>query len=428
VPGVISARVYHLSRLPNGLTIASADLPHMASVAVGLWTGVGGRYEPERISGAAHFIEHLLFKGTQQRTAKEISEAVEGVGGYLNAFTTEEHTCFHARAHARRFDELIDVLSDMFLNSRFAAADVSKERDVIKEEIAMYRDQPAQFVHDLLHEMLWPNQPLGRALTGTEKTLDNTRRSDLLDFFHTNYTAANTLVAVAGPMRHAEIVRRFQKLGRKFRDGKKPGFLPALAQQTAPGVRLHRKKTEQTQIALGIRACSRHDDRRFPLRLLNAILGESMSSRLFQILREEKGLAYSVYSSWAFMEDTGAVTISAGLDHDNLDKSLRIIVRELRSLRDKPVSRAELRRARDFVIGQMELSLEGTENQMNWLGESLLAYGKIITPAQMKERLCSVTVASVRTVAREFFRPERLNLAIVSPLEKSARLDELLAW
>jgi len=400
----------------------------MASVAVGLWVGVGGRYEPAEISGVAHFIEHMLFKGTVRRTAREISEAVEGVGGYLNAFTTEEHTCFHARAHASRFNELLDVLADMFLNSRFSPADISKERDVIKEEIAMYRDQPHQLVHDLLHETLWPDHPLGRPLTGTEKTLDNIRRSDVLDFFHINYAAPNTLLVAAGPLRHGEVLRRFKKFAGKFGAGKPLAFVPAGSEQIAPFVRLHTKHIEQTQLALGVRACSRHDERRFALRVLNAIVGESMSSRLFQILREDKGLAYSVYSSWAFMEDTGALTISAGLDHGDLEKSLRIVVRELRSLAETPVSNGELRRARDFIIGQMELSLEGTENQMNWLGESLLAYGKIMTPAEAKDRVAAVTAAAVRGAAREFFVPSRLNLALVSPLEKSGRLGELLSW
>jgi predicted Zn-dependent peptidase len=421
-------RVYHVTRLSSGLRIATAELPHMASVAVGLWAGVGGRYEAAEFSGAAHFIEHLLFKGTARRTAKEISEAVEGVGGYLNAFTTEEHTCFHARAHASRFGELLDVLTDMFLNSRFTLADIAKERDVIKEEIAMYRDQPAQLVHDLLHETLWPEHPLGRALTGTEKTLDNLHRGELLKFFGENYAAPNTLLVVAGPLRHTEVLRQCRKLAGKFRGGKKPAFLPATTQQTAPAVRLYTKPTEQTQLALGIRACSRHDDHRFALRVLNAIVGESMSSRLFQILREDKGLAYSVYSSWAFMEDTGALSISAGLDHGDLEKSLRIIARELRTLAETPVKNGELRRARDYVIGQMELNLEGTESQMNWLGESLLAYGKIVTPGEAKDRLAAVSNAAVRGAARAFFRPERLNLALVSPLEKSAHLSEHLAW
>ena len=425
-PPVISARVYQLTRLPNGLTIASAEMPHMASVAVGLWVGIGGRYEPERLSGTAHFIEHLLFKGTERRSAKEISEAVEGVGGYLNAFTTEENTCFHARAHASRFEELLDVLVDMFAHSRFAPADITKERAVIKEEIAMYHDQPAQYVHDLLHEALWPNHPLGRALTGTKKSLDGLKRPDLLEFFRANYVAPNTLLVVAGPLRHAAVVRAVKKFAGKFSAGKKPALIPVVAQQTAPVVRLHTKSVEQTQMALGVRACSRHDERRHALRVLNALVGESMSSRLFQVLREDKGLVYNVYSGWAFLEDTGALTISAGLDHDDLEKSLRIILRELRRFTETPVPAAELRRARDFLIGQMELSLESTENQMNWVGESLLDYGKIIPPAATRECLARVTAAEVRAAARDFFRPEQLTLAVISPLAKSAGLEKCL--
>ncbi|HMJ90311.1 MAG TPA: pitrilysin family protein [Candidatus Acidoferrum sp.] len=420
--------MHQITRLSNGLIIATAEMPYMASVAVGLWVGVGGRFEPTEISGVAHFIEHLLFKGTGRRSAKQISEAVEGVGGYLNAFTTEENTCFHARAHADRTNDLLDVLVDMFVNSRFAPADISKERDVIKEEIAMYQDQPQQLVQDLLHETLWPNHPLGRPLTGTEKTLNAIRRTDLLGFLRTNYGTGNTVLAVAGPLRHADVLRRCKKLVGKFSDGKKPAFVPADAQQNAPVVHLQTKKTEQTQLALGVRACSRHDERRFAVRVLNAIVGESMSSRLFQILREDKGIAYSIYSSWAFMEDTGALTISAGLDHDDIEKSLRIIARELRKLGETPVGSAELRRARDFVIGQMELSLEGTENQMNWVGESLLGYGRILDPREVKQRLAAVSAAEVRSAAREFLQPQRLNLALVSPLEKTLGLEKLLRW
>jgi predicted Zn-dependent peptidase len=403
-------------------------MPHMASVAVGLWVGVGGRYEPAEISGVAHFIEHLLFKGTAKRSAKQISEAVEGIGGYINAFTTEEVTCFHARAHHERFSELLDVLSDMFLASRFSPADISRERGVIKEEIAMYRDQPQQLVHELLHESLWPGQPLGRPLTGTEETLDRVRRSEMLEFFNANYVASNSLLVVAGPLSHREVCRQFSRYARKFRKAKKPTFLPASNNQSAPIVHLHTKKTEQAQLALGIRACSRHDERRHALRVLNAILGESMSSRLFQLLREEKGLAYSVYSSWAFMEDTGAVTVSAGLDTEDVEKALRLTLRELRRLAEEPPGGAELRRARDYLIGQMELNLEGTESQMNWVGETLLGYGRIVPPAHAKDRLAAVTAAQVRAAARDFFRPERLTLALVSPLEKGEALTKLMHW
>ena len=418
--------MYHLTRLQNGLTIATAEMPHMASVAVGLWVGIGGRYEPERLSGTAHFIEHLMFKGTSRRSAKEISEAVEGVGGYLNAFTTEENTCFHARAHASRFEELLDVLVDMFVHSRFAPADITKERAVIKEEIAMYRDQPAQYVHDLLHESLWPNHPLGRALTGTKKSLDGIKRTDLLEFFRDHYVAPNTLLVVAGPLRHAGVVRAVRKFAGAFSPGKKPVLIPVVEEQAAPVVRVHVKKVEQTQLALGVRICSRHDERRHALRVLNALVGESMSSRLFQILREDKGLVYNVYSSCDFLEDTGALTVSAGLEHDDLEKSLRLVLRELRRFTETPVPAAELRRARDYLIGQMELSLEGTENQMNWVGESLLDHGKIIPPSATRERLARVTAAEIRNVARDFFRPERLTLAVISPLAQRAALEKCL--
>jgi predicted Zn-dependent peptidase len=420
--------VYHLTRLPDGPTIATAEMPHMASVAVGLWVGVGGRYEPADHSGVAHFIEHLLFKGTERRSAKQISESVEGIGGYINAFTTEEVTCFHARAHYKRFSELLDVLCDMFLASRFSPADISRERGVIKEEIAMYRDQPQQLVHELLHESLWPNQPLGRPLTGTEESLDRVRRPEMLAFFKANYVASNTLLVVAGPRSHREVCREFNRYVRKFRQARKPTFVPASNEQLAPIVHLHPKKTEQAQLALGIRACSRHDERRHALRVLNAILGESMSSRLFQLLREEKGLAYSVYSSWAFMEDTGALTVSAGLDTDDVEKALRLTLREMRRIAEDPPGSAELRRARDYLIGQMELSLEGTEAQMNWVGETLLGYGKIVPPAQTRDRLAAVTASEVRAAARDFFRPERLTLALVSPLEKGDTLQKLMHW
>jgi predicted Zn-dependent peptidase len=400
----------------------------MASVAVGLWVGVGGRYEPAEVSGVAHFIEHLLFKGTERRSARQISEAVEGIGGYINAFTTEEVTCFHARAHHSRFSELLDVLSDMFLASRFAPADISRERGVIKEEIAMYRDQPQQLVHELLHESLWPDQPLGRPLTGTEESLDRVRRPEMLSFFRANYVGSNTLLVVAGPVSHRDVCRQFGRYARHFSKARKPTFAPASNDQQAPRLHLHAKKTEQAQLALGIRACSRHDERRHALRLLNAILGESMSSRLFQLLREDKGLAYSVYSSWAFMEDTGALTVSAGLDAEDVEKALRLTLREMRRMTELPPSAAELRRARDYLIGQMELNLEGTENQMNWVGETLLGYGRIIPPAQTRDRLAAVTASAVRAVARDFFRPERLTLAVVSPLENGSALEKLMRW
>jgi predicted Zn-dependent peptidase len=418
--------MYQVTRIPNGLTVATAEMPHMASVSVGLWVGVGGRYEPKDLNGVSHFIEHMLFKGTRKRSAKAISQAVEGIGGYLNAFTSEENTCFYSKARHDKFEELLDVLMDMFLNSVFETAEIDKERDVIKEELAMYLDQPHHHVQELLNETLWPDHPLGRSLTGTERTLDGMSRRHLLNYQDENYVTGTTLIVAAGNLRHDKVVKAVRRYVDRFPRGKRPGFQPFDSQQSAPRVRLFTKDTAQMQLALGIRACSRHDERRFALRVLNTILGENMSSRLFQVLREDHGLTYSIHSGLSFFDEVGTLTVSAGLDTDKLPQALKLIMRELRRCSETAPTPAELRRARDYLIGQLDIGLESTENQMTWLGEQLLAYGKIISPAEAKQRLSEVTPPQVRRVAREFFRPDRMNLAIVSPLKDSKGLVELL--
>jgi predicted Zn-dependent peptidase len=419
--------MYKVTRLENGLTVATAEMPHMASVSLGIWVGVGGRYEPAALSGASHFIEHLLFKGTQRRSAREISQAVEGIGGYLNAFTSEEHTCFYAKVRHDQFGRVLDVLADMFLHSAFDPEEMDKEREVIKEELAMYMDQPQQYVQELLNATMWPDQPLGRSITGTIQSLDGLGREKLLDYQKQNYVAPATLVAVGGRITHREAVAAVGKYARKFARGARPCCAPAVSTQTKPALRLLSKNTEQTQIALGIRACSRHDERRFALRLLNAVLGENMSSRLFQCVREEHGLAYSIYSANSFFDDAGDIVIAAGLDMDNLEKALRLILRELKRLAAQLVPAAELRRARDYLIGQLDLSLENSESQMMWAGEQWLGYGKIVHPDDFKKRLSAVTATQVRAAARDFFRPDRLNLALISPLKTAAGLERILS-
>jgi predicted Zn-dependent peptidase len=351
---------------------------------------------------------------------------VEGIGGYLNAFTSEEMTCYHSKARHDRFDELLDVLTDMFLNSRFDPVEIDKERSVIKEELAMYLDQPQHRVQELLNETLWPDHPLGRPLTGTEKTLDYLTRARLVNYQRRNYVADRTILAAAGRLRHSRAVAAVKRLARRFPQGKTPISPPAAWNQRRPIVRLFTKATEQTQIALGIRTCSRHDERRYALRLLNTMLGENMSSRLFQVIREDRGLAYSIYSSLNYFDDAGTLTISAGLDLGNLATTLKLVMRELRRMRDTPPPAAELRRAKDYVIGQMDLGLEGTDNQMMWLGEQLIGYGRILQPETIKRRLRAVTAGEVREAARDFLRPEHLNLALVSPLKSDRGLQKLL--
>ena len=422
--------MHRLTRLPNGLSVATATMPHMASVSLGVWVGVGSRFETAAQGGASHFIEHLLFKGTRQRTARQISEEVEGLGGYLNAYTSEDHTCFHAKARADRFPALLDVLMDMFLASRFAPAEIAKERAVIKEERASYRDQPQHLVQDLLNESLWPGHPLGRPIEGTPESLDGLNRSRLREFFSANYVANNTVIVAAGKLTHAELIRAVTPFAKHFPTGPRPMCEPvsdaAVPPASLPRVRLHTKATEQTQLALGIRAVSRHDERRFPLRLLNALLGECMSSRLFQSLREDRGIAYDIHSSVSSFADCGDLSIYAGVDDDKLEQVLRLITAELRRLTEKVPPASEVRRARDYVIGQFDLALEGTEPHMAWLGEQLIGHGKLFPVAHARERLAAVTPAQVRAVARDIFRSDRLHLALVSPLKNAAHLIPLL--
>lgn len=415
-----------ITRLGNGLTIATVEMPYMTSVSVGIWIGVGSRHEGASMNGVSHLIEHMLFKGTGRRSARAISQAVEGAGGYMNAFTSEEMTCVHARACHEHFTDVLDVLMDMFLHSRFAPEDLNKERDVIKEEMAMYLDEPQHRVQELLNATLWPDQPLGRPITGTNRSLDGLTRDAVLSYLREHYTSNAVLLVVAGRVRHARVLEAVSRYADSFTVGPTVPFLPAVSSQEKPRISLHRKKGEQTQLALGFRAFSRRDPRRHALRLLSIILGENMSSRLFQLVREDRGLAYSIYSAPSFFSDAGDFVISAGLDADKLARTLKLILNELSRLRNKGPSPGELRRAVDYVIGQVSLSLEGTESQMNWLGEQLLGYGRLVPISQIKRRLASVTSAEIRLVAREVFQPRNLNLALVSPLNGTESLYRLI--
>jgi predicted Zn-dependent peptidase len=420
--------MFKITQLPNGVRVATAEMPHMDSITLGVWVGVGGRYESARLSGASHFIEHLLFKGTQRRSAKQISQTVEGVGGYLNAFTGEENTCYYAKASHEHFDVVFDVLVDMYLHSRFAAADIDKERGVIKEELLMYHDQPDHYVHELLNETLWPGHPLGRSLTGTAKSLDGMDRSGLLGFKQKKYVAANTVVAVAGHCEHNDIVRRVEKTLTLPKNGRSPAFEPIRDVQKGVRLRFFTKSCEQSHLAIGIRGYSRHDPRRYALKSLSVILGENMSSRLFQTIREKHGLAYSIQSSTSYLSDTGALLISAGLDTKRLQPAVALILKELRKMSKQPPSAVELQRAKDYAIGQMRMGLESTANRMMWLGEHLLAYGAIQTPAEVEKHIAAVKATDVQKAAADIFRDNGLNVAVVTPSKDEKAISSLLSF
>lgn len=402
-------------------------MPQAASVSLGVWCGVGSRHESAAENGSAHFIEHLLFKGTTRRSAQQIVAEVEGIGGYLNAYTSEDHTCYYARARADRWRTLLDVLWDMFTEPAFPAPEVRREREVIKEERAMYLDDPHHLALEILGRAMWPTHPLGRPIEGTEENLDLLRRGSLMKFWRRHYTAGNTCVVAAGALSHKRLVGAVRALSRGLERGVTAGFAAAKHDQDRPVVAVERRDIDQTQVALGIRTAGRDDPRRYALRLLNAVLAENMSSRLYQVLRERHGLAYSVASCTNTFADAGDLTITVGVDSERLPRAMDLLRRELRRLQRSGVSTGELRQAVDYVIGQFDLYLESTENYMTWLGEAVAGNGRIVSPSVVKRRLRRVTVEQVQAVARDFLRPERMTLALVTPRKGDRDLERFLA-
>jgi predicted Zn-dependent peptidase len=405
-----------VSTLPNGLQVASCSMPFSQTVAVGLWCAVGARFESSRLNGISHFVEHLLFKGTKKRSSRQISEEIEGIGGDLNAFTDEERTCYYAAASSDHFPRVAGVLADMYQNSRFDRVEIERERGVIVEEIEMVRDEPAQYVHELLNEQTWKGHPLARAITGTKKSLASITRNDLLDHMRSHYHAGRTIFTAAGAVDHDEVVKLASKfLGRlpSQPKGNSPRSLIVPKPQTAPRVLIAPRESQQSQIALSFRGVGVRDSRRHIASLLNIILGGNMSSRLFQELRERRGLCYSVSSSLSTYADCGSFDISLGLDEGNVTKAMKLILKECRRIAEKGVSVAELRRACDYSIGTSRMALERAATQNYRLGTLLLTLGRIIPPEEVYATLAKVTPSEIQNLAQEIFRSETISLAMI---------------
>lgn len=394
----------------------------MHSVAIGLWTGLGSRHECAQTSGAAHFIEHLLFKGTPSRDAATIAREIERIGGSVNAFTSEDHTCYYVTGPAERTEHLCDVLCDMYSHPLIQANDVDLERDVIKEEIAMVRDQPSQWLEDLLSEAAWGNDhPLGRTITGTPETLDGMNRDTLLAAHATGYVGAQTVATVAGRIEnHAALDILSQRLA-----DLPAGQPTAMAPAPSPGCpsRIEVDDIEQAHLAIGFHSAGRHDESRYALKLLNVILGENMSSLLFQKLREQEAVCYSVQSDVMTFDDTGLLHIYAAVDPKNLDRTLTVTTETLADLIATDIDETTVEDAKTYVIGQSRIALESTSSQMMWAGESLLSYGRVRDPEISHDRIAAVTAEEMRTIAATLFTPENLVLAAVTPKQCVAPLE-----
>ncbi|MDD5747308.1 MAG: pitrilysin family protein [Candidatus Omnitrophica bacterium] len=417
--------MYTISKLKNGLKLASHSLANTRSVAIGVWVGVGGRYEPEVHSGISHFFEHCVFKGTRRRSYRQIKESIEGVGGQLNGFTSEEVTCFLAKVLTRHVPLACDVLLDMVLDPRLSPRDVEKERRVIIEEIKMYNDLPQHVAYDRLLQLLWPGHPLGRNLAGNFSSLSHIGCPELRAHQARYCGADNLLISACGNITHATLMRHVngvlrQKSPELVESGTEK-FLPLSVKQEQAQVVFESKNTQQTHLCLGFHAPRRDAPQRYAVTLLHIILGANMSSRLFNEVREKKGYAYEIGTSLRKFNDGGAFVVHAGVVNEKAAAAGGVIVNELRRICDQAVGDDELKRAKDYYVGQFTMGLEDNSEHMIWLGENIMTRGKPEYPAGIIRGIQRVGKNEVRDAARMIFKTATANLAIVGPYNKNSR-------
>jgi predicted Zn-dependent peptidase len=412
--------VYQKTVLDNGLRILTSTMPHTRSVSVGFFVSVGSRYEDEKKNGITHFLEHMLFKGTTKRpTAKDISLAIEGIGGVFNASTGRELTTYWAKVAQNHFPIAVDVLADMLLNSKLDEEELEKERMVIIEEINMILDQPSDRVHQLANGLIWPNHPLGRDQAGTRESVGGLTRAMMQDYLKRHYQPANTVLAVAGNIEHDDALKEILGQLSGWKKRTRGSYLPMDEEQTAARLKLDHRPTQQAHLVLLLPGISRFDDDRYSASLLNTILGQGMSSRLFLEVRERRGLAYSVYSYLAPLQDTGLVGVYAGVDVQKIGEALKAIVAELDKAKQERVSEEELKKAKEFTKGRLLLQMEDSFAVAAWVGRQELLEDRVLSVDEVLEEVDTVTAEDVQRVAQELFQEEKLNLAVVGPCEET---------
>ena len=401
-------------------------MPDRASASLVLMFGVGSRYEDDRRGGVSHFIEHLFFKGTQRRpTSKEIAEAIEGVGGIINASTDKEVTTYWTRVPADHLELAVDVLFDIVTNSKLTPDDIDRERMVILEELKMYQDLPQDYVHSLFEEVMWPQHPLGRDIGGTLDSVSKISREDLVDYVSQHYSLPRLVVSLSGgidPDRAAEMVEaRVDGIARH--DG--ATYAPAPGGLERPGLAYLKKKTEQAHICLGTRAISYLDEDRYALDLINTILGEGMSSRLFLEIREKRGLAYDVHSFTSKHHDGGYFAVYAGVDPSKAEETIKAILGELHKIVAEEVAESELSKAREYTKGRLQLGLESTNAMASWLGQQELLAGRIRPVAEVVAAVDAVDTATISRVAKRVL-DQPIQLSVIGPFSSDAKFRALI--
>ncbi len=412
---MISGEGYRKTVLSNGIKVITEEIPYLKSVSIGIWVTTGSRDEAPSENGISHFIEHLLFKGTERRTAYEIAREIDSVGGTLNAFTGREYTCFYAKVIDKNLPLAIDLLSDIFLHSVMDEKEIEKERMVILQEIKMVEDTPDDYIHELFNQICWGDHPLGFPIYGTSERVQSFRRDQIIQFFQENYQPNRTIICAAGNLRHQEVVDQVEvsfgqiPKSNKTRERKKA--------ESISKTHIWKRDLEQVHFCLGTRGLRYNHSRRFASYTLNTILGGGMSSRLFQEIRENRGLAYSVYSYLPAYFDTGLMVVYAGTSEESFQKVVDLILKEFVYLKTKPFKNRELETAKEQLKGNLLLSLESSDSLMTRLAKNEIYFESYLPVEAVLKGIDEVKEEEVRELANEIFNEEFFCLTVMGPVE-----------
>ena len=417
--------MYKKTILKNKLRVITVPIKNANSVTFLILVGTGSKYESKDINGISHFLEHMFFKGTKKRPSTlKIAETLDMVGGEYNAFTSKEVTGFWAKVDKSHKDVALDWLSDIFLNSKFDEKEIEREKGVIIEELNMYLDTPMAYVSELWEKLLYGDQPAGWRVIGEKDSILSFNRQKIIDYYHSHYSSSNTIVCVAGDIIPEKIEEKIKNVFASMPEKTVKNKVKAKEFQKKPEVLIHNKKTDQTHFCLGVRGYNLFHPQKYALVLLSIILGGNMSSRLFIKVRERNGLAYSIHTSVDNSTDTGYLVTQAGIDHKNLEKSVKLILNEYKDLKNKGVTEKELQKAKDYLKGTMSLSLDGSDAKASFFALQELLEGKILSVEEKFEKIDQVTSEDIQIVAEEIFLPEKLNLAVIGPIAEKEH-DEL---
>ena len=411
----------------SGLRLISVPMEGTKTVTVLVLVGTGSKYETKEINGISHFLEHMMFKGTDKRPGKmDIARELDAIGAEYNAFTGKEYTGYYAKASMEKLDTIMDVVFDIFLNSKLAQEDIDTERGVIVEELNMYRDMPQRYVSDLFEKLLYGDQPAGWDIGGEKETVMSLKREQFVSYFNSHYVAKNTIIAVAGNV-DPEIIK--DKTAKYFADIRKNDSvtkLPVVEEQAEPALLVHFKETDQTHFYLGFRSCTMYDDRKYALGILGTVLGGGMSSRLFEEVRDKRGLAYYVGADNDTSTDAGYFKVKAGVNNEKIYEAIKVVMDELRKIKDNGITEEELQRAKDNISGSMALGLEHSDAVANAYAGPILFEDKVLTPEEELVKIKKVTLEEVHQVAKEVFDNKKLNLAVIGPFKDEEPFKKIL--